>query len=203
MAEREEQFKTSLVGGFDKQDVDEQFRRMREEARQECSGLQKEFDDLEKEVARLDAHIQILSSDLEKKEAESATLRANIEGKYKSYIDNYDMIGKLASESREKAEEIRRQAEAEKRLVLDEAARDAKQILADADADAKRIREEANADAEKMREEARKMIEERRADGQAKFESANEELTGVIEQFGRVQHQFMQSYKTIQEITNK
>ena len=111
MAEKEEQFKTSLMGGYDKQDVDERFRKMREDAASERGRLTAEGADREKEAAELEARIRELSSALEKKEAEAGTLRTNIEGKYKSYIDNYDMIGKLAYESRVRADEIRREAD--------------------------------------------------------------------------------------------
>ncbi len=196
----EEQFRVSRVGGFDKEDVKRQFQRARDEAVQERSGLQAEHDELAQELAGVDARLAALEEDLAKKEAEAVTLRSNIEGKYRSYIDNYDMIGKLANESREKAEGIRRQADEDKTRTLEEAVRDAQQVRSDADADAKRILEEANADAQKMREEAKKTVDAQRAEGQAKSEAAGEELTGVIEQFGRVQHQFMQTYKTIQEI---
>lgn len=203
MAEREEQFRTSLMGGFDKQDVDEQFQQARENAAKESGKLRAESETRERELARLNARVEELTAGLEKKEREADTLRADIDGKYKSYIDNFDMIGRLANESREKAEEIRQQADQNKARTLADAAREAQQIREDAEADARRIKEEAGTDAQKMRDDARRTVEDQRAEGQAKYEAAQEELTGVVEQFGRIQHQFMQSYKTIQEITNK
>ena len=48
-----------------------------------------------------------------------------------------------------------------------------------------------------------KEVDEINREGKQKYEAVQEELANVVEIFNRVQKQFMNSYKTIQDIVNE
>ena len=89
----EEMFKTTLMGGFDKEDVLTKFQEARDEA-------YKEQKKLEAQVEERDKLISELRQSLKNKETENEQLQKDIKEKYQSYIDNYDSIGKLVYDAK-------------------------------------------------------------------------------------------------------
>ena len=122
----EEMFKTTLMGGFDKDDVQTKVQIMKDEAYAEKSKLikagkekdkkiaelqkQLNFKDIEREQAIANVkkeHEQEMEEVLERlrlKEEQKEKLEREISEKYQKYIDRYDLIGSLVLEAQEKAE---------------------------------------------------------------------------------------------------
>ena len=95
----EEMFKTTLMGGFDKEDVLTKFQEARDEA-------YKEQKKLEAQVEERDKLISELRQSLKNKETENEQLQKDIKEKYQSYIDNYDSIGKLVYDAKVRSDNM-------------------------------------------------------------------------------------------------
>ena len=104
----EERFKTTLMGGFDKDDVLNQVREMKDAAYAEKSKLIKEKKEQKKQLAKKDsekaaalqkqkeAHkeeIAHLEERIQEKQKQKEKLEREISEKYQKYIDRYDLIG--------------------------------------------------------------------------------------------------------------
>ena len=174
MAEyNEEQFKTTLMGGYDKEDVQNQFRMLKDTAQAEKNKLNTTIEELNKTIQQKDAKIKEKSDEIEK-------LHKDISEKYQSYIDNYDIIGKIVYETRIDSERILKEAEEKK-----------DKMLADADASAKEKTAKAQAEVDKIL-----------SDGKRRYEVLQEEINELITLVNQVQHKFMKSFKAIHEISN-
>ena len=123
----EEMFKTTLMGGFDKEDVLTKFQEARDEA-------YKEQKKLEAQVEERDKLISELRQSLKNKETENEQLQKDIKEKYQSYIDNYDSIGKLVydakvrsdnmmSETKQQCDQMLRETKEECARMVEEARR--------------------------------------------------------------------------------
>jgi chromosome segregation ATPase len=174
MAEyNEEQFKTTLMGGYDKEDVQNQFRMLKDTAQAEKNRLNSTIEELNKTIEEKDAKIKEKNDEIEK-------LHKDISEKYQSYIDNYDTIGKIVYETRIDSERILKEAEEKK-----------DKMLADADASAKEKTAKAQAEVDKIL-----------SDGKRRYEVLQEEINELITLVNQVQHKFMKSFKAIHEISN-
>lgn len=89
----EEMFKTTLMGGFDKDDVLRQVQKMKDEAYAEKSKLLLVLKGKDKKIAELTNRMAL-------KEAEIERLERDIREKYQSYIDNYEMISQLVFDAK-------------------------------------------------------------------------------------------------------
>lgn len=103
----EEMFKTTLMGGFDKDDVVESVTRMKDEAYAEKTKLLNTIKEKDKKIVEL-------STRLEQKELQVESLERDIKDKYQKYIDNYDSIGRLVFDAQLRADSIIQDAEAKK-----------------------------------------------------------------------------------------
>lgn len=167
-----EEFKTTLMGGFDKEDVLKKVKAIREEAYAEKSKLTLELQNKEKMIAEKDAVIA-------EKNAEIDRLQKDIKEKYQSYIDNFDTIGQLVYESRIKSEKT----------------------ISDANAERDRIIAEANTKAQESIDNAQLEVDRKMADGKRRYNVLQEEINELIQLVNQVQHKFMQSFKAIHEIS--
>ena len=95
----QEAFKTRFMGGYDKDDVQEQIQRMRDEAMDEQARLKKI-------IAEKDSRITELNKRLELKEEQQERLEEEIKNKYQIYIDKYDSIAKLVFEAQVRADDM-------------------------------------------------------------------------------------------------
>lgn len=174
MAEyNEEQFKTTLMGGYDKEDVQNQFRMLKDTAQAEKNRLNSTIEELNKTIEEKDAKIKEKNDEIEK-------LHKDISEKYQSYIDNYDTIGKIVYETRIDSEKILKEAQEKKN-----------QMLAAADASAKEKTAKAQAEVDRIL-----------SDGKRRYEVLQEEINELITLVNQVQHKFMKSFKAIHEISN-
>lgn len=199
MADNEDLFKRTAFGGYDKDDVEQELQKLRDNAREEKTRLQKQLAeasrnvrDLEDELDEKNRKIQDLQDDLNAKDKEILEMERNIREKYQSYVDNYDTIGSLIYEAKIRAKQIDRETDAQKQ-----------KILADAQAEAQRIRDDAQADAQKTLGDVQRQIDERNREGKQQYLAVQEELGHVVEIFNQVQKQFMNSYRDIQKIVNE
>ncbi len=196
----DEIFRTTLMGGFDKDDVLNKVQIMKEEAYAEKTKLiklaQEKDEKIEELIKRLDLkevqkeqaleelrqeHKQELAQMQERlnmKEEQKDKLERHIHEKYQKYIDRYELIGGLILEAQEKSEKMI--AEAEKQ-------RD--QILADAEEEA-----------EKRLAKVQLEVDDKLAEGKRKYIAVQEEMNEIIELINLAQRRFMASYKEVHRI---
>ena len=96
-----EMFKTTLMGGYDKEEVQELIQKLKDE------------------MAELQKRIEL-------KEAYQARMEEDIKEKYQKYIDNYESIGKLVFEAQIKAEGMENEAREKCEKMIAEAEEEAK-----------------------------------------------------------------------------
>lgn len=199
MGDNEERFKTTTFGGYDKEEVLQELQKMKENAHAEKVQILRDLEEARKNCARLskelqakDARIAELQETIVSKDRDMMEMDRTVREKYQSYIDNYDTIGSLIYESKIRAKQITKETEEERQKILD-AAKEA----------AVRIREEAETAAQKRLQDIQGEIEERTNAGRQQFEFVQDELNNALELFSKLQKQFMQSYKAIQEIVRE
>jgi chromosome segregation ATPase len=174
MAEyNEEQFKTTLMGGYDKEDVQNQFRLLKDSSQAEKNKLMLEIEEKNKLIEEKDAQIKEKNEEIEK-------LKKDISEKYQSYIDNYDTIGKIVYETRIESDKMLKDAKEKKEKMLAEADENVKEKLSKAQIE----------------------VERTLSDGKRRYSVLQEEINELIMLVNQVQHKFMKSFKAIHEISN-
>lgn len=168
-----EMFKTTLMGGFDKEDVLEQVQNLKDDAASKQSALKKE-------IAEKDAKIAELLKRIDLKDAHQARMESEIEEKYQKYIDNYDSIGRLVFEAQLKADAMVKEAEEKCRVMIQEA------------------EEEARHRVEAVQYE----IEEKLRDGKKKYIAVQDEMNEIVQLINEAQKRFMESYREVHQIVN-
>ena len=196
----EEMFKTTLMGGFDKDDVQTKVQIMKDEAYAEKSKLikagkekdkkiaelqkQLNFKDIEREQAIANVkkeHEQEMEEVLERlrlKEEQKEKLEREISEKYQKYIDRYDLIGSLVLEAQEKAEKIIAEAEQKRDMLM----------------------EEAHQEAQKCLDAVQSEVDDKLAEGKRKYIAVQEEMIEIVELFNQAQRRFMSSYREVHKI---
>ena len=196
----DDMFKTTLMGGFDKDDVLTKVQAIKDEAYAEKSKLLKankekdakleelhkrlELKDVQKEQALAElreeheAEIKEMEQRLRLKEEQKDKLEREIHEKYQKYIDRYDLIGSLVLEAQEKAEGIISEAEAKRDEILTE----------------------ADIEAEKRLAKVQSEVDDKLAEGKRKYIAVQEELNEIVELINQAQRRFMSSYKEVHRI---
>lgn len=198
----EERFKTTLMGGFDKDDVLAQVKEMREEAYVEKSRLIKENKSKDRVIE--DLHIQLGRAELDKQEALDALreekekeiedlrerliskdeqkerLEKEINEKYQKYIDRYDLIGSLVLEAQEKADQIIQDAEEKRDAIM----------------------RQAEIETQKCLDVVKIEVDEKLAEGKRKYVAVQEEMNEIVELINQIQKRFMSSYREVHEIVS-
>lgn len=109
-----EMFKTTLMGGYDKDDVTQKVEAIKDAAFREKSRL-------EKEIKTRDEKIAELTKRLELKENQKEKLERDVTEKYQKYVDNYDRIGSLILNAQIQADDLIRKTQ----MQCDEMLKDA------------------------------------------------------------------------------
>lgn len=168
-----ERFKTTLMGGYDKDDVLEQMKRMKDEHAGEVGRLARE-------IQQKNAKIEELLQRVRVKEEQKEQLELDIKNKYQKYIDHYDSISRLVVEAQIRSENI-----------INEAKAKGERIIAQAEAEAARR-------VDSVQQEVDLRLEE----GKRKYIAVQEELKGIVELMNQVQKRCLDSYKEVHQIIN-
>lgn len=188
-----EEFKTTLMGGFDKDDVLAKFQEKKEEAEQ----MQK---NLEEQIRQRDGMINELRQSLKEKERENQQLQKDIREKYQSYIDNYDSIGKLVFEAKVNAQKI----ETDNRKKCDELLRKTKEECTRMVQEARAREEEVvavyEAKIEQQAAEAQKFMEEQMNNGAESYRILRKEMDDMVRAMDELQRAFLESYKKVHTV---
>ena len=166
-----EMFKTTLMGGYDKEDVAEQFRNMKDDHASECSKLKKALADKDKDIAELKQKI-------EEKVQQKEKLERDITDKYQKYIDHHDSISHLLVDAQIKANEI----------------------ISDAKTKRDHIIEMTEMEIKRKYDGAQAEIDEKIAEGERKYKVIQGEMDEIMELINQAQKRFMVSYKEIHKI---
>ena len=196
----EEMFKTTLMGGFDKDDVLAKVKNIKDEAYAEKSKLIKAGKEKDKKIKALQDQInqnnirkaqemdelraehrqelKKMEKLLEAKNAQKEKLAWEIAEKYQKYIDRYDLIGSLILEAQEKAELIIQDAEQKRDMLM----------------------EEARVEAQKCLDAVQSEVDEKLAEGKRKYIAVQEEMNEIVQLINEAQKRFMSSYKEVHKI---
>lgn len=180
----QEAFKTRFMGGYDKDDVQEQIQRMRDEAMDEQARLKKI-------IAEKDSRITELNKRLELKEEQQERLEEEIKNKYQIYIDKYDSIAKLVFEAQVRADDMVKDA-------TDECEKLRKKTWAECN----RMREEAEEEARRTIDSIQQEVDDKLAEGKKRYVAVQNELNEIVELINQAQKRFMASYKEVHNIIN-
>ncbi len=167
----EEMFKTTLMGGFDKDDVQEKVQKMKDETAQQQLAFKKEIEEKEQRTAELQKRLEL-------KEANQERLEREIQEKYQKYVDNYETIGRVALEAQLRADKM-----------IEETQEKCDKMVADAEAEAK----QKIADAELE-------IDGKLLDGKKKYLALQEEMSQIVELINSAQKHFADSYNEVHKI---
>ena len=191
----EEMFKTTLMGGFDKDDVLAKVKNIKDEAYAEKSKLIKAGKEKDKKIKALQDQInqnnirkaqemdelraehrqelKKMEKLLEAKNAQKEKLEWEIAEKYQKYIDRYDLIGSLILEAQEKAELIIQDAEQKRDMLME---------------------------AQKCLDAVQSEVDEKLAEGKRKYIAVQEEMNEIVQLINEAQKRFMSSYKEVHKI---
>ena len=166
-----EMFKTTLMGGYDKEEVQELIQKLKDE----MAEIQVNY---KKQIADRDAKIAELQKRIELKESYQARMEEDIKEKYQKYIDNYESIGKLVFEAQIKAESMEKEAREKCDIMIAEAEEEAKRRV----------------------EAVQSEIDDKLLEGKKKYVAVQEEMNGIVELINQAQRRFMSSYKEVHHI---
>lgn len=166
-----ELFKTTIMGGFDKEDVLEQVQRMKDEAASEQLRLKKL-------ISEKDAKIAELMKRIELKDAHQERLEMEIHEKYQKYIDNYESIGKLVFDAQLKSNAMIKEAEEKCNTMISDAEAEAKQRV----------------------EAVQSEIDDKLREGKKKYIAVQDEMNEIVQLINQAQKRFMASYKEVHQI---
>ena len=168
-----EMFKTTLMGGYDKEEVQELIQKMKDEMAEVPVNYRKQLAERDERIAELQKRIEL-------KDAYQARMEEDIKEKYQKYIDNYESIGKLVFEAQLKSDSMQKEAEEKCSKMI----------------------EEAEAEAKRRVESVQSEIDDKLLEGKKKYLAVQEEMNGIVELINQAQKRFMSSYKEVHQIIN-
>lgn len=177
-------FKTTLVGGYDKEEVMARIQSIKDDAYAEQKRLQKELKEKEK-------HIEDLEKRLKEKEDKVESLEREIGEKYQKYVDNYNNIGKLVFDAQIKAD-----------LIIAEAKEKGDQMIALSKEQKKMIELKTKEESERVLRGVELEVDAKLAEGKRRYKEIQEELNDIVKIINLAQNKFMSSYKEIHHIMN-
>lgn len=178
----QELFKTTIMGGFDKEDVLEQVQRMRDDYMDQIAALKRENGAKDEKIAQLTKRLDL-------KDSQQMRLEEEVRNKYQKYIDKYESIGRLVFEAQIKSEEMLADTQAKCDQMLSETQAQCSQMLAEAE-------DEAQLRVDSVQVE----VDEKLAEGKKKYIAVQEELNEIVELINQAQNRFMASYKEVHNI---
>ena len=186
-------FRTTLMGGFDKDDVIRQFQELKENQYKEKTRLEKELKDRDEKLAELSKRLKL-------KEVQRERLEKEIAEKYQKYIDNYDSISGLVFDAKVQANQMLEEAIKKRDEILKEADQEANQRLDEAENSARYQIEEAEREANRRVKEAQKEADGIMAEGRIKYDALQQQINEVADLFGQAQKRFLAAHKEVRQI---
>ena len=177
-----EMFKTTLMGGFDKDDVMQKVEELKDSAFREKRRLEKELKEKNEKLAELTKRLEL-------KEAQKERLEQDVTEKYQKYVDNYEKIGSIIFNAQIQADAMIKEAETKR-----------DEILQQAETKAQKMREEAEREATERIEKVQEEVNEKLADGKKKYVAVQDEMNEIVELINQAQKRFMSSYKEVHRI---
>lgn len=168
-----ELFRTTLVGGYDKDVVERHIQKMKDEAYVNKNRLLQI-------LKQRDQTIQELNEKLDEKDSQLRQKDRDIKEKYQAYIDNYEQIGRLVYESRVRAD----------RMIID------------AREESRRIIQEARNLAKRRLDQVQEQIDDKLEEGRVKHQAIQKELDGLLELLKEVRKRCMTSYDNVEFLVN-
>lgn len=166
-----EMFKTTLMGGYDKEEVQELVQKLKDEIAEKQVSFKKQLAERDDKIAELQKRIEL-------KDAYQARMEENIKEKYQKYIDNYESIGKLVFDAQLRAESMEKEAQAKCEQMI----------------------EEAETEARRRVESVQSEIDDKLREGKKKYIAVQDEMNGIVELINQAQRRFMSSYKEVHQI---
>ena len=177
-----EMFKTTLMGGFDKDDVMQKVEELKDSAFREKKRLEKELKEKNEKLAELTKRLEL-------KEAQKERLEQDVTEKYQKYVDNYEKIGSIIFNAQIQADAMIKEAETKR-----------DEILKNAEEEAEKMRAEAEREATERIEKVQEEVNEKLADGKKKYIAVQDEMNEIVELINQAQKRFMSSYKEVHRI---
>ena len=179
-----EMFKTTLMGGYDKDDVIQKVETIKDSAFREKNRL-------EKEIKARDEKIVELTKRLELKESQKEKLERDVTQKYQKYVDNYEKIGSIILNAQIQADEM-----------ISKAQKQCEEMLKETEKQAAKMREDADREARARIDQVQKEVNETLADGKKKYIAVQDEMNEIVELINQAQKRFMSSYKEVHRIVS-
>ena len=171
--EEYEMIKTTLVGGYKKEEVQELIQKLKNEKAEVEA-------DYKQQIAEKDSRIAELQKRLELKDDYQLRLEDEIKEKYQKYIDNFESIGKLVLEAQLKADSMEEAAKRKTDEMLKEAENEAKNRV----------------------ENVENEIEEKLAEGEKRYHVLQERMNELKRTIEQVQEKVENSCGEILQVIN-
>ena len=177
-----EMFKTAVMGGFDKDDVMEQFQILQDKAADEKVKLEQQIQEKEEKIKELEKRLQL-------KELHQTELENGLKEKYQKYVDEYDSIASLVFDAKVRVRRMlcdaKEQWEHMKRRTL---------------AECNAMIKKAESDSVKAARQKQFEVEEKVREGKKNYQAVQKELAEIVNLINQAQHRFMSSYKEVHRI---
>lgn len=180
----EDQFKSARKGGYDKEDVDQQFFEIKEAAAEEKNRLNEQLEMKDSQLAELRRVVKSQQTEID-------TMKKDISEKYQSYIDNYDTIGRIIYDSNVQAKKIVDDANREHDSIIAEANEKAGQIIEEA-------RLSATADALREKQALEAQIERSKKD----YAIISDKVSQLLRKLDDMQLEFNATVRSINNIAD-
>lgn len=177
-----EMFKTAVMGGFDKDDVMEQFQTLQDKAADEKVKLEQQIQEKEEKIKELEKRLQL-------KELHQTELENGLKEKYQKYVDEYDSIASLVFDAKVRA-----------RRMLDDAKEQCEHMKRETQAECNAMIKKAESDSVKAARQKQFEIEEKVREGKKNYQAVQKELAEIVNLINQAQHRFMSSYKEVHRI---
>ncbi len=180
-----ELFKTTLMGGYDKEEVEAYIAKLK-------AGAAFDKQHLTEQVQKQEKQIKNLSQRLVYKEEQKCRLEKDIEEKYQKYIDHYDQISKIILDSQIRCENTEREAKAAAENLLAEAKKKAEEML-----------ENVEKETQKKLDAVQLIVDERLTNSKNKYSAVQNELDEINDMINEVQDRFSCSCSDLYDIIKK
>ncbi|HIY19395.1 MAG TPA: hypothetical protein IAA44_08330 [Candidatus Blautia avistercoris] len=177
-----EMFKTAVMGGFDKDDVMEQFQILQDKAADEKVKLEQQIQEKEEKIKELEKRLQL-------KELHQTELENGLKEKYQKYVDEYDSIASLVFDAKVRA-----------RRMLDDAKEQCEHMKRETQAECNAMIKKAESDSVKAARQKQFEVEEKVREGKKNYQAVQKELAEIVNLINQAQHRFMSSYKEVHRI---